>query len=678
MSAIIQKLSRHSRIPDAAPGQALMEYALILVLIAAVCVIVLTALGDQIVRAYDVMLCEIEGSGNCTCDARESFIVGPDFVCAGNSFSFQTLTSCRDRTELALQIEHADGTSDTYGLLYDEQQRVFYTSFTNASLCTAINGSNPPLGTIISEHKDNTYLNSLPFSFSGPPPAGDPGSGGSDPGGSDPGGSDPGGSDPGGSDPGGSDPGGSDPGGSDPGGSDPGGGEVTAPTIPDIAPVTMQELDTATIGLSATPAGGSGTVTFSAMNLVETWMTFTDNGDNTASLVLSPLEGHAGSYDVTVVATSPNGTSSSQTFNITVEPAPPNNPPTVAPISDQTVEVGSTAQIPVYAIDPDGDPVTISVQGLNSFITYNSSNARINVAPTTAGHIGTYTVTVNAEDNRGGTGSRSFTITVNAAVSPRVEDGLLALYRFGDQFVSNNAVPNLAVADAGSNLTLYPGTRAGSTVVEQLPYSVRLNAGIDTASNTHGNTNTAYIQSGNISSLVEIIGGSQGQSSHAFTMEMWIKPHRADQGGFARIFTLSQDTGTSRNFTLGHGTESSGNPANNLTVRIRTRVGNNNNTISGANVTAATLNTEMVHHLVYTRANNGTTRIYLNGVEVSQTAIGGTGNLRGWNTSYRLTLGNEATGDRPWAGEFFLVAIYDRALTAAEVQTNFNAAEPWK
>ena len=41
-----------------------------------------------------------------------------------------------------------------------------------------------------------------------------------------------------------------------------------------------------------------------------------------------------------------------------------------------------------------------------------------------------------------------------------------------------------------------------------------------------------------------------------------------------------------------------------------------------------------------------------------------------------LALANELTEDRPWLGEFYLVAIYDRALSQDEVSRNFNARPP--
>jgi hypothetical protein len=44
-----------------------------------------------------------------------------------------------------------------------------------------------------------------------------------------------------------------------------------------------------------------------------------------------------------------------------------------------------------------------------------------------------------------------------------------------------------------------------------------------------------------------------------------------------------------------------------------------------------------------------------------------------WNAKLHLLVGNEGTLDRPWLGEIYLVAIYNRALNDEEVYTNFAA-----
>jgi hypothetical protein len=85
---------------------------------------------------------------------------------------------------------------------------------------------------------------------------------------------------------------------------------------------------------------------------------------------------------------------------------------------------------------------------------------------------------------------------------------------------------------------------------------------------------------------------------------------------------------------------------------------------------AGTLQTALTH-VVYTRNAAEEARIYLDGVEQASGSVGG--DFSNWDTSYHLGLANELTGDRPWLGELHLVAIFDRALTEAEVNQNFEA-----
>lgn len=82
-------------------------------------------------------------------------------------------------------------------------------------------------------------------------------------------------------------------------------------------------------------------------------------------------------------------------------------------------------------------------------------------------------------------------------------------------------------------------------------------------------------------------------------------------------------------------------------------------------------------HLVYTRATDGQAVLYVNGRQEATGQVGGT--MDNWDAGFRLALANELTQDRAWLGEYRLVAIYDRALTAGEVAQRFRAgakAEP--
>jgi hypothetical protein len=49
------------------------------------------------------------------------------------------------------------------------------------------------------------------------------------------------------------------------------------------------------------------------------------------------------------------------------------------------------------------------------------------------------------------------------------------------------------------------------------------------------------------------------------------------------------------------------------------------------------------------------------------------GRLWNWNESHVFALGNEPSNDRQWEGQIRLVAIFDRALTDAQIRRNFDA-----
>ena len=86
--------------------------------------------------------------------------------------------------------------------------------------------------------------------------------------------------------------------------------------------------------------------------------------------------------------------------------------------------------------------------------------------------------------------------------------------------------------------------------------------------------------------------------------------------------------------------------------------------------TDGVLSTGLVH-IMHTY-DGMTERLYINGVEYGTTIVR-SGTFSNWRAEDMLTIGNEWTGDRPYAGTIRLVAIYDRGLTETEVQQNYSA-----
>ncbi len=149
--------------------------------------------------------------------------------------------------------------------------------------------------------------------------------------------------------------------------------------------------------------------------------------------------------------------------------------------------------------------------------------------------------------------------------------------------------------------------------------------------------------------------------SGEISIEAWLEPAATDQSGPARIVTLSQDP-NHRNFTLGQ-------DGARYDVRLRTTETSTNGLPS-----LPTLPNSLkprLTHVVYTRNRGGQAGLYLNGKPAFGAVV--PGKLANWDREFRLGLGNELDGSRPWRGTLHLVAVYARALSDRDVRRNFQA-----
>jgi cytochrome c553 len=81
----------------------------------------------------------------------------------------------------------------------------------------------------------------------------------------------------------------------------------------------------------------------------------------------------------------------------------------------------------------------------------------------------------------------------------------------------------------------------------------------------------------------------------------------------------------------------------------------------------------VLQHVVMTFDPLNGRRIYVNGNYTGDADSAGGGTLGDWDNSFAFVLGNEVSNNRPWSGVIRLVAVHNRALTAAQVQQNFEA-----
>jgi|GEM_PF-161960 len=218
----------------------------------------------------------------------------------------------------------------------------------------------------------------------------------------------------------------------------------------------------------------------------------------------------------------------------------------------------------------------------------------------------------------------------------RSSDGLIGLYDF-----------------AGSN---------GDLVIDRAKTGTPLNLRIKNPGNVRRKngsleiTKSTVIQSEKTpSKLVDSI-----RKTGAITIEVWLRSAKLDQSGPARIVTLSKDT-SDRNFTLGQ-------DGNRYDVRFRTKRTDRNG-LPSLSSSANSLVPKLTH-VVYTKNRSGQAQIFINGKRNSNKTV--SGDLSNWGGSFRLSLGNELTGERSWLGTFYLLAIFNRDLSAQEITSHFR------
>ncbi|WP_420644302.1 PQQ-dependent sugar dehydrogenase [Candidatus Leptofilum sp.] len=319
---------------------------------------------------------------------------------------------------------------------------------------------------------------------------------------------------------------------------------------------------------------------------------------------------------------------------------PDNVPPVADAGDDRSVIVGQVVTLDGSgSYDPDGDDDFLTDEQWTQLAGPAAAivDATEEIAFFTPVVAGVYVFELELSD---GFDTAVDTVTITAVPPPRIMSGITVYYTF----------------EAGS----------GSTIFDRAESGEPLNLEIETGSNV------TWIQDGGL--IVNSASSITGQdtkiydactTSNAITIETWITPDNISQSGPARIVSFSADT-LNRNFTLGQ-------EADQFDVRLRTSTTNDNGTPS---VTApdATAKTSLTH-VVYTRSPNGAASIYVDGLLQTTSTVGG--DLMGWDESYNLLLANEATEDRPWLGEYQLVAIFCRVLAPGEISQNYYAgAQP--
>ncbi len=207
----------------------------------------------------------------------------------------------------------------------------------------------------------------------------------------------------------------------------------------------------------------------------------------------TPGEHQNGTYNVVFTATNDgDGGSLSTSITVPITVLIVNHGPVVTPIADITLTAGQPFDQAVQAVDPDGNPVTLSVENgipgypLPSFVTLTDNgngNGILHFNPP-AGNRGTYSLTLVATDNGDGlgpagilSGTYTFVVTVNSPTQVPVLDYVgdqVAV--IGQPFTLNLTASETdqdpltyAVSGLPAAAVLTPGTSYGTATLKWTP-----------------------------------------------------------------------------------------------------------------------------------------------------------------------------------------------------------------
>ena len=189
-------------------------------------------------------------------------------------------------------------------------------------------------------------------------------------------------------------------------------------TVDAPSSITSGDSTTFTVGSAGTftvTTAGNPTAAISESGGLPNGVTFTDNGDGTATLGGTPTSGSGGTYPIVIRADNGVG-SANQSFTLTVDEA--------AGITSGNSATFSTGSSGSFTVTTSGFPAaTLSETGaLPSGVTFtDNSDGTATLAGTPAIGSGTnYPISISADNGIGTAATQSFTLNVNTAIAPSI------------------------------------------------------------------------------------------------------------------------------------------------------------------------------------------------------------------------------------------------------------------
>ena len=193
---------------------------------------------------------------------------------------------------------------------------------------------------------------------------------------------------------------------------------------------------------------GAPTAALSETGTLPAGITFTDNGDGTATIAGTARSGTGGSFPITITAKNTAGTTT-QSFTLTNAEAPGITSPAAASFT-----VGTSG---TYTVTTTGYPAATITEsgglpGGLAFTDKGNGTATITGSPA-AGTAGTYPVTVSATNASGSTATLGLTITVANAAGPVITSGAAAYFTSGQAgafAITATGSPTPALTETGA------------------------------------------------------------------------------------------------------------------------------------------------------------------------------------------------------------------------------------
>ena len=151
-------------------------------------------------------------------------------------------------------------------------------------------------------------------------------------------------------------------------------------------------------------------------------------------------------------------------------------------------------------------------------------------------------------------------------------------------------------------------------------------------------------------------------ASNTMSVEAWVKNASIAPEANGRIISSGINADT-HNFALKQ-------QADYWELRLRTSQNNTNGNDPYQAASPIGTGTILDQHIVATRSSVGVANFYIDGVKQSPDSV--PGNFGNWDLTYGVAVGNEVSLDRPWLGTVYLVAVYCKELTPAEVAQNYG------